>query len=297
MRASGVRSSWLQLASSRRWAAISSSMRSAERLKLAASAATSSRPSTSTRAPRSPRRAARRRPSAARAAGRAGAPPDRRRPRWRAPAAARPPTTQRIGLGRSRTWRATSQRPSGSCRVKVGPPGPRRQPVRARRGSKRGGGRPAMAIRVPSGDRARGRSAACGAARRAPSAPRPAARRRRAAARRSARRRCRDTAASRSSASFHVSAAAPTNTASTSRMVSVDLEVEALHVSAWRSRGAVITAPLRILQLSALARDDRASRGTSVIGPGPGRRRSRRRARSGCAWASSGRPRSRRGCG
>ena len=54
MRASGVRSSWLQLASSRRWAATSSSMRSAERLKLAASAATSSRPSTFTRAPRSP---------------------------------------------------------------------------------------------------------------------------------------------------------------------------------------------------------------------------------------------------
>ena len=34
MRASGVRSSWLQLASSSRWAATSSSMRSAERLKL-----------------------------------------------------------------------------------------------------------------------------------------------------------------------------------------------------------------------------------------------------------------------
>ena len=34
MRASGVRSSWLQLASSRRWAATSSSMRWAERLKL-----------------------------------------------------------------------------------------------------------------------------------------------------------------------------------------------------------------------------------------------------------------------
>ena len=165
-------------------------------------------------------RAARRRPSAARAGGRAGAPPDRRRRAMASASSTRPPTTQRIGLGRSRTWRATSQRPSGSCRVKVGPPGPRRQPVRARRGSKRGGGWPAMAImRAVAADRARGRSAACGAARRAPSGPRPAARRRRAAARRSARRRCRDIAASRSSASFHVSAAAPTNTASTSRTV------------------------------------------------------------------------------
>ena len=129
MRASGVRSSWLQLASSRRWAATSSSMRSAERLKLAASAATSSRPSTSRGRRGRRRRAARRRPSAARAGGRARAPPDRRRRRWRAPAARGRRRSSRIGLGRSRTWRATSQRPSGSCRVKFGPPGPRRQPV------------------------------------------------------------------------------------------------------------------------------------------------------------------------
>ena len=38
---------------------------------------------------------------------------------------------QKVGLGRSRTWRATSQRPSGRCRVKFGPPGPRRQPADA----------------------------------------------------------------------------------------------------------------------------------------------------------------------
>ena len=57
---------------------------------------------------------------------------------------------QKVGLGRSRTWRATSQRPSGSCRVKFGPAGPRRQPVRARLASKRGGGLPAMAIMAPS---------------------------------------------------------------------------------------------------------------------------------------------------
>ena len=184
MRASGVRSSWLQLASSRRWAATSSSMRWAERLKLAASAATSSRPSTLTRAPRSP-------------------PPSCSTPSFsRSSRRPRPRTTgigadrdgereqredaviQKIGLGRSRTWRATSQRPSGSCRVKFGPPGPRRQPVRARRGSKRGGGLPAMAIRRRRADRARGRSAACDAAPRSPSAARRPAHRHRAAGRR-----------------------------------------------------------------------------------------------------------------
>ena len=50
MRDSGVRSSCEALASSMRWAPTSSSMRPAARLKLAASRATSSRPSTSTRA-------------------------------------------------------------------------------------------------------------------------------------------------------------------------------------------------------------------------------------------------------
>ena len=54
MRASGVRNSWDADASSVRCTETSDSMRAAARLKLAASAATSSQPSTSTLAPRSP---------------------------------------------------------------------------------------------------------------------------------------------------------------------------------------------------------------------------------------------------
>ena len=54
MRASGERSSWLALASSERCAATSASMRAAATLKLAATAATSSAPETSTRWPSAP---------------------------------------------------------------------------------------------------------------------------------------------------------------------------------------------------------------------------------------------------
>jgi hypothetical protein len=54
MRVSGVRSSWEALARSVFWAATSRSIRAAARLKLRARAATSSRPSSSTRAARSP---------------------------------------------------------------------------------------------------------------------------------------------------------------------------------------------------------------------------------------------------
>jgi len=51
---------------------------------------------------------------------------------WRPPVARGSPRSTGSGLGRSRTWRATSQRPSGNCRVKVEPSRARRQPTRAR---------------------------------------------------------------------------------------------------------------------------------------------------------------------
>ena len=100
MRASGVRSSWLALASSRRCAVTSSSMRCAERLKLSASAATSSRPSTFTRAPRSP-------------------PPSRSTPaRSRSSRRPRPRTT---GKAPTATAMATSAERGGDPEDRVGP--------------------------------------------------------------------------------------------------------------------------------------------------------------------------------
>ena len=125
MRDNGVRNSCEVLASSILCAPTSSSMRAAARLKLAASRATSSLPSTLTRAPRSPA-------------------PSEFHARLQPLEPARQPAHQRVGADRNqdsamaarkttmpntgRRWRgggrATTQRPSGMRMAQAGPPRP-----------------------------------------------------------------------------------------------------------------------------------------------------------------------------
>ncbi len=152
MRASGERSSCEAFASSVLCAPTRPSMRSAERLKLAASAATSSLPSTFTRAVKSPlpsastlERSRSRRRVAPRTTGYAPT----------ATASAISPSVKNrlhgASGGRSRRGRrAASQRPSGSSSVQMRPgchgPLKRRRPSR---GASRSG--PTCAIRAPSG--------------------------------------------------------------------------------------------------------------------------------------------------
>ena len=150
MRARGERSSWEAAASVSRWASTRAWMRSAAWLKLRASAAISSLPSTSTRAARSPAPRASTR-ACSRSSRRA-----RRRARGQAPTAtanARMPSAARKPIAgawntSSRLGRTLTRRPSGSGNTKA-LPSPLREPEGRSWGARKG--RPRLPSNSPSG--------------------------------------------------------------------------------------------------------------------------------------------------